>query len=731
MEVQYAMITMGKILNNTYKIIEQLGSGGGGIVFKAYHMRLEKYVAVKLIKEEILGAVNERAEADILKRLKHEGLPQVYDFIIDGSDVYTVMEFIDGCSLFDEIVKHGKIAYKQALEWSRQICAASAYLHTRKPPIIHSDIKPQNIMITSEGKVCLIDFNISSVFGGGIYTVGSSDGYSPPEQYIARADKTAAFKLNKSANSRRETQLLIDDDATEIIDDETEILSEMQVDNDKTEDSHITDNTIIDVRSDVYSIGAVMYSMVTGMKPCNSRKNVTPLKKIDANIPEAFVYIIEKAMSKEKEKRFSSAEEMLKALNNINKLDKRYKRMALRQELAFIFCTALLAGSIISVISGYRLMQTESTDKLNSYISVLSEINISEDYSEFDNVFSEAASEYPDSVELHYYKAVMLYKNQNYDEAQIYINENLLNNASELSEEIQSDIYFMYADILFGQEKYSEAIEYYEKAVGFNTENADMYRDYAISFARTGDTETAENIMQTAINKGLSEDGIFMVTGEIQFMRGEFSEAVNSLKNCIDITDNDIQKRNAYLLCSKAYKEQYGTENEEIILANISVLEEALLDLPQDMTMQIREYLAQAYIDFGEVSGRNEYYAKAVNLLDDMKALGWSNYQTEMNIAVLCDRIGDTRTCKRLLLEMSDNSEYEPYYFSIFTRLAYCEADIQGKLDVDQRDYTEFNNFYNSAENTYKIYAENGNSDPEMDKLKQLRDELVSLGWIN
>lgn len=725
------MIEINQILNNTYRIEEQLGSGGGGIVFKAYHMRLEKYVAVKLIKEEILGAVNERAEADILKRLKHEGLPQVYDFIIDGSDVYTVMEFIDGCSLFDEIVKYGKISYKQALEWSKQICAAAAYLHTRKPPIIHSDIKPQNIMITSEGKICLIDFNISSVFGGGIYTVGSSDGYSPPEQYIARADKIAAFKLNKSANSRRETQLLIDDDATEIIDDETEILSEMQADNDKTEDSHITDNTIIDVRSDVYSIGAVMYSMVTGMKPCNSRKNVTPLKKIDANIPEAFVYIIENAMSKEKEKRFSSAGEMLKALNNINKLDKRYKRMALRQELAFIFCTALLASSIISVISGYKLMQTESADKLNSYISVLSEMNISEDYSEFDNIFSEAASKYPDSVELHYYKAVMLYKNQNYDGAQIYINENLLNNASELSEEIQSDIYFMYADILFGQGKYSEAIEYYEKAVGFNTENADMYRDYAISFARTGDTENAENIMQTAINKGLSEDGIFMVTGEIQFMRGEFSEAVNSLKNCIDITDNDIQKRNAYLLCSKAYKEQYGTENEEIILANISVLEEALLDLPQDMTMQIREYLAQAYIDFGEVSGRNEYYAKAVNLLDDMKALGWSNYQTEMNIAVLCDRIGDTRTCKRLLLEMSDNSEYEPYYFSIFTRLAYCEADIQGKLDVDQRDYTEFNNFYNSAENAYKIYTENGNSDPEMDKLKQLRDELVSLGWIN
>ncbi|MBD5145372.1 MAG: protein kinase [Ruminococcus sp.] len=725
------MIEINQILNNTYRIEEQLGSGGGGIVFKAYHMRLEKYVAVKLIKEEILGAVNERAEADILKRLKHEGLPQVYDFIIDGSDVYTVMEFIDGCSLFDEIVKRGKISYKQSLEWSKQICAAAAYLHTRKPPIIHSDIKPQNIMITSEGKVCLIDFNISSVFGGGIYTVGSSDGYSPPEQYIARADKAAKFKLNKSSNSHRETQLLIDDDATEIIDDKTEIISEMQVDNNKTEDSHTTDNTIIDVRSDVYSIGAVMYSMVTGMKPCNSRKNVTPLKKFDANIPEAFVYIIEKAMSKEKEKRFSSAEEMLKALNNINKLDKRYKRMALRQEIAFIFCVALLVGSIISAISGYRLMQTENANKLNEYISVFNEMNISEDYSEFDNVFSSAASEYPNNAELHYYKALMLYKNQNYDEAQLYINENLLNNISELSNETQSDIYFIYADILFRQENYSEAAEYYKNAVEFNTESADIYRDYAISLARIGDTSNAENIMQTAVNKGLTKDGIFMVTGEIQFMNGEFSEAVDSLKSGIAISDNDTLKRNAYLLCSRAYKEQYSADNENIMLENISLLEGALLALPQEMTMQIREYLAQAYIDYGEISGRDDYFAKAVTLLEEMKPLGWSNYQTEMNIAVLCDRIGRTDNCKRVLLEMAEEPDYEPYYFTIYTRLAYCEADIQGKLEAEQRDYTEFNEFYNSAENAYKIYTENGNSDPEMDKLTQLRDELASLGWIN
>lgn len=731
------MITQNQILNNTYQIIGQLGSGGGGIVFKAYHLRLEKYVAIKLIKENVKGVVNERAEADILKRLKHEGLPQVYDFINDGEDVYTVMEFIDGCSLFDEIVSRKKIPYKQALEWAKQLCSAAAYLHTRKPPIIHSDIKPQNIMITSEGKVCLIDFNISSIFDGNIYTIGSSDGYSPPEQYLARAHIKPHLHTSApayAANQHTNTEILLDapeDDATEIItdncgNDKTEIL---------TDDVKVTiDNSdnLIDSRSDVYSIGAVMYSMVTGMKPNNSRGTVIPLKKIDENIPEAFAYIIEKAMSKEKEKRFPSAVEMLTALNNINKLDKRYKRMALRQQLAFIFCLMLLTGSVISTIAGYRLIQTESADRLDNYIAMLQDISASGNYSDFEVIFSAATSEYPNSIEPYYYKAYMLYSEQNYDEAESCLSEYVISNINGLPDKLQSDTYLMNADILFRREDYQNAAAYYENAIVSNPEKPDIYRDYAISLARIGNTEKAEQVLQVAVNYGLTEDGIYMVTGEIQFMRNEFSAAVDSLKNSIAVTEDDIMKRNAYLLCSRAYKEQYSIDNKNIILENIALLEEALLELPQDMTMQIKEYLTQSYIDYGEVSGNDEYFAKAISLIEDLKYSDKiKSYQLDMNLAVLCDKIGSVERSKELLLDMAAKQEYSMHYYTIYLRLAYCEADIQSRTDINSRDYTEFDNYYLSAEDEYKKYTENGNSDPEMDKLRQLRNEMVSLGWLD
>jgi serine/threonine protein kinase len=158
------MLRNNDLLDNTYRIIEQIGSGGGGIIYKAEHIRLQKEVVVKLIRDNVKDKINERAEADILKKLKHTYLPQVYDFLTIDDNVYTIMDFIPGKSFEEELKEGKKFTQHEIIKWAKELCEALKYLHEQNPPIIHSDIKSANIMHTPTNDICLIDFNISLLF---------------------------------------------------------------------------------------------------------------------------------------------------------------------------------------------------------------------------------------------------------------------------------------------------------------------------------------------------------------------------------------------------------------------------------------------------------------------------------------------------------------------------------------------------------------------------------------
>lgn len=291
----------GMVLANTYEILEEIGSGGGGVVYRARHTRLNTDVVVKKIKDEIVNRVNNRQEADILKRLKHPYLPRVYDFIETEDAVYTVMDYIRGTNLQDAVKEHGTFEPKQVLKWTEQLGEAVAYLHSQNPPIIHSDIKPANIMLTENGDVCLIDFNISLALGNTMESaVGISAGYSPPEQYAdpalflkvfnqslisaQNAAKTAEKNKAKAEETEEieETELL---EQTKEQSDGTELLAE-EADSEQTqllvEEKHSTPVSSaaettevltnylqyvgkgINEKSDIYSLGATLVFLLAG-----------------------------------------------------------------------------------------------------------------------------------------------------------------------------------------------------------------------------------------------------------------------------------------------------------------------------------------------------------------------------------------------------------------------------------------------------------------------------------
>ncbi|MGW8226293.1 MAG: protein kinase domain-containing protein [Anaerolineales bacterium] len=264
-------IERGSLLINRYKILEILGQGGMGSIYRAEDENLGVLVAVKenlFTSEEY--ARQFRREAVILANLRHPNLPRVTDhFVIDGQGQYLVMDYIEGQDLRERIDVQGLLSDVDAVILGTAICEALAYLHSRQPQVVHRDIKPGNIKITPAGTVILVDFGLAKVTQESqVTTTGAramTPGYSPPEQYgTARTDP----------------------------------------------------------RSDIYSLGASLYMAVTGELPEDAlaramgQIDLTPVRKHNPKVSKRLAAVIEKSMAVRPEQRYQTAIEFKRGLEN-------------------------------------------------------------------------------------------------------------------------------------------------------------------------------------------------------------------------------------------------------------------------------------------------------------------------------------------------------------------------------------------------------------------------------
>jgi serine/threonine protein kinase/Tol biopolymer transport system component len=257
------------ILHNRYKIVEILGQGGMGSVYRAIDQTLGVEVAVK----ENLFTTEEyarqfRLEAVILANLRHPNLPRVSDHFLMGNEgQYLVMDFIEGEDLRQRMERVGMLDEDEIILIGAAMCDALGFLHSRKPSILHRDIKPGNVKITPDGHIYLVDFGLAKVVQGSQATTtgarAMTPGYSPPEQYgTARTDP----------------------------------------------------------RTDIYSLGATLYAAMTGIIPedglARAMDNVqlTPLRKHNPKVSRRLAAVIEKAMAVDPADRFQTPEEFKKAL---------------------------------------------------------------------------------------------------------------------------------------------------------------------------------------------------------------------------------------------------------------------------------------------------------------------------------------------------------------------------------------------------------------------------------
>lgn len=334
---------MSKIIASTYEIIEKIGSGGGGNVFLANHLRLGKKVVLKADKRKLKTRPELlRREVDILKNLSHSYIPQVYDFFVDEEIVYTVMDFIEGESL-DKALKRGeKFSQPQVIKWAMQLLEALCYLHSPThgtPPrgFVHSDIKPANLMHTTFDNICLIDFNIALALGEE-NVVGCSAGYASPEHY----------GLDFSTNSGTAT---VDNEKTETLLSETETITLSSLQSSSSSKKIV----VPDVRSDIYSVGATLYHLLSGRKPAKHALEVVPLS--EKEFSPSLVRIILRAMNANPDLRYQTAEEMLEEFKHLHENDFRTKKLRKTNRVVYGLLSVLVLSGLISSFVGLKRIQ--------------------------------------------------------------------------------------------------------------------------------------------------------------------------------------------------------------------------------------------------------------------------------------------------------------------------------------------------------------------------------------
>lgn len=394
---------MAQVIAGVYELQEKIGAGGGGVVYLGRHQRLDKQVVLKADKRTLNTSQDAlRREVDLLKDLTHTYIPQVYDFVQEDGVVYTVMDYIEGESL-DKMLARGELpGQPQVIKWACQLLEALVYLHGRPPHgILHGDIKPANIMVRPGGDICLIDYNIALALGeDGAVKVGFSRGYASPEHYGAdygpmdKADSTGFSSLknhrkDKKKKSEEVTETTeVDTGVTEVDEDitvaddasqpgsgaphpqEKETAGSVNSQGKSTTGSATEGRRAIrlDVRSDIYSLGATLYHLLSGQKPMQDAREVKALDS--GSCSPAVSVILQKAMAPRPQDRYQSAEEMLEAFRSLHRMDPR--AIAHRRKMLFsaaALTTLFLAGGASAFIGMKQLEQRQSALALAEYSS--------------------------------------------------------------------------------------------------------------------------------------------------------------------------------------------------------------------------------------------------------------------------------------------------------------------------------------------------------------------------
>ena len=269
-----------RLLAGRYELIERIGEGGMAVVYKAKDRLLNRFVAIKILKPEFTKDMKViesfRRESQAAASLSHPNIVNVYDVGKEGNIYYIVMELIEGNVLSDIIREEGALEPRRAVAIAKQVASALSVAH--KNQIIHRDVKPHNILITKEGVAKITDFGIAKAMSSSTMTANQTGTIMGSVHYFSPEQARGGY---------------------------------------------------VDEKSDIYSLGIVMYEMLTGKVPFDAEnpvavavmhmnEEITPPSQVNPSISPDVESIVMKATAKYQVNRYKTADEMITALSLVN-----------------------------------------------------------------------------------------------------------------------------------------------------------------------------------------------------------------------------------------------------------------------------------------------------------------------------------------------------------------------------------------------------------------------------
>ena len=329
------------VLNGKYEVIKNIYNSGMANVYLVQDNTLSKHWCMKEIRKSEAGRNDVEyysllQEANIMKSLNHSNIPRIVTIEEEGDSIFIIMDYVDGMSIRDWMMRsktgNGRVPQEVAVTWMKQICQVMIYLHNRKYPIFYRDMKPDNVMIQSDGNIKLLDFGVSVVIkekGQKIKNPLGTKGYAAPEQ-------------KRKGN-------------------------------------------VCDLRSDIYAMGKTLYYMLTGINPnMVPEEKQRPIREVDSSISVGLEKIVVKCCQPNPDDRYQSCEELMYDLQNYSKLDTAYIAK-IRKKVYMVF--GMFITSIFLIVTSiipfglYRSQQNElyknlystavQSGKMDDYVNVL------------------------------------------------------------------------------------------------------------------------------------------------------------------------------------------------------------------------------------------------------------------------------------------------------------------------------------------------------------------------